>query len=264
MSQAPTCALASLDNPLLNGLGLGLQGFDTMEVSLQPQLFRCCEGRGFAWHSAADAYTHCPLKLRLRRVQELLDLYRRRWPQQTRSFMQVSAPWAASVLQELASTLKHDLPPARVTYTQQRQGPSDLWPRAVALNWRFGIEARVYTLGQLDNASLASFTAESEGPLALLVEQVDRLWDPMYAEALEFIIQRAYNAGAWLWLEVVHQPEPKPEAQPDHSLRASFSRRIAQLKSQHPLDSLSPDGRSRLISLVGSPWSLPKGGSSHA
>ncbi len=254
-----SCVLTSLENPLLNGLSLGLQNFDAETVGLQSQLFGCCGGGGFAWHESAQGYTRCRLKTRLKRVQSIVDLYRQRWPQHPRNFMQVPASWAAQTLQELAAVIKHDHPPASLQYTPQRQQPSDLWAKAVALNWRFGVEARMLHLGHIDNASLHAFTAEAEGPLALLVEQVDKLWDPLYAEALEFIIQRAYNAEAWLWIDLVYTPQAKDEPAQDLNLRASFSRKIQKLKSAHPLDSLTPDGQSRLRSLLGRNWTLPTG-----
>jgi hypothetical protein len=247
--------LKNLDNPLLNGITLGLT-IEEDQVTLQPGMFPCCAAQGMVWDERNCAYRSCDLRSRLHRVQKLMYQFRRIWPQSQRGPHLTTAPYAVQTLQELASVFRHDLPPGRLQYSSQRQMPSTLWTRALGSMWRFGVEARIINLQRLNPSELAAFTSEASGPLALFVEQVDKLWDPLLTEYLEHVIQRAYNAEAFLWVDCVLDAPREDGAGSDLSVKAAFSRKIAHLRNQHPLSFLSRDSLSRLESLCGGPLKM--------
>ncbi len=259
---AHSCVLSNLGNPLLNGLGLGLSCAEDGQVRLQTDMFPCCAGEGRAWDGHLAGIRTCSLQSRLLKVQRLYAQYKKVWPQATRSPHQVPAPFSSLILQEVAAVLKRDKAGTQIAFTGQKNAPSLAWSKAVAALWRFGVEARVLNLMKMDNKDLAHFTRDHEGPLALFVEHIDKLWDPMHAEALEHLVQRAYNADAFLWLEFMQDQAAEPESHDDGSVRSEINRRInRKRKSQHPFEILSRDCISRLQSMSGQLLKSPSGAS---
>lgn len=257
-----SCVLSNLGNPLLNGLGLGLSASEDGQVRLQTDMFPCCAGDGRAWDPARSGIRNCSLQSRLTRVQRLYAQYKKVWPHATRVPHQVPAPFSSLILQEVAAVLKRDKASTQIAFTGQKNMPSLAWSKALSALWRFGVEARVLNLLKMDNKDLAHFTRDHEGPLALFVEQIDKLWDPMHAEALEHLVQRAYNADAFLWLEFMQEQAAEPESLDDGSVRSEISRRInRKRKSQHPFELLSRDCMSRLQSMSGQSLQSPSGAS---
>ncbi len=264
--------ISTLDNPLLNGLALGLTFHEDGGVSPQSGLYPCCQAAGGAWDENLYAYRSCKLGTRLKRVQGLVQQFRRQWPKATRSPQQVSPQVGGQILQELAAVFRHDQAPATLTMQTTRAqasgsaSPSVLWSKALASVWRFGVETRVINLQNVDPKNLAAFTAESGGQAAWFVEQVEKLWDPATAETFEYIVQRAYNAEAFLWVDLRLDGDCRQlnDAAADFSVKASISRKIAKLRQQHPLDCISRDCLSRLQSLSGGSLLLQKGDAQNA
>lgn len=258
--------MGTLDNPLLNGLGLGLSFQDDGQVLPQSGLYPCCQASGGAWDEALSAHRSCQLKGRLLRVQRLMAQFKRSWPDAQRGPQQVAPQVGAQILQELAAVFRHDQAPATLAINQARQQPSLIWSKALASAWRFGVETRVFNLQDRDPKSLAAFTAETRGPSAWFLEQVDKLWDPALAETFEFIVQRAYNAEAFLWIDLHVETGARQlsEGPQDNSVKATLSRRIAKLRQQHPLDCISRDCLSRLQSLVGGALKSSEGDAQNA
>lgn len=262
MKPLSACVLRNLDNPMLNGLTLGLTCQEEGQVSLQLDMFPCCAGEGMAWDDRFEGVRTCSVKARLHRVQKLFYHYHRIWPQAARGPHQIPASFASALLQELGAVLKRDKAQAQVAFTGHKNQPSLLWSKALAMLWRFGVEARVINLMKSDPKEVVAFTKDHDGPLALFVEQIDKLWDPLHAETLEHLVQRCYNADAFLWLEFPQEQAPETENAGDLSLKAEFSRRIARKKkSQHPFEMLSRDCISRLQSMSGQLLQPPSGDS---
>jgi hypothetical protein len=260
MKPSHSCVLSNLDNPLLNGLALGLSCTEDGQVGLQVDMFPCCSALGMAWDDDQGGVRSCTLQARLKRVQKLYYHYRQAWPQAIRHPHQLPTPFTSLILQEVASVLKRDKPQAQINFISQKNQPSLVWSKALATLWRFGVEARVLNLMKSDPRELVAFTSDHHGPIALFVEQIDKLWDPLHAETLEHLVQRAYNADAFLWLEFVGEQQSEPDDNGDLSVKAEFSRRIARKrKSQHPLDNLSRDCMSRLQSMCGQILKHPSG-----
>lgn len=262
--------MSSLDNPLLNGLALGLSFQDDGQVLPQSGLYPCCQGSGGAWDEALAGYKTCTLKTRLRRVQQLFAQFRRVWPDAARGPQQLSPQIGAQILQELAAVLRRDQAPATLSVVNARQpqsqSPSLLWSKALASIWRFGVETRIFHLQDRDARSLSQFTAETRGPSAWFLEGVDKLWDPALAETFEYIVQRAYNAEAFIWIDLHVESGSRQllDSPEDNSLRANLSRRIAKLRQKHPLDCISRDCLSRLQSLAGGPLRMNEGDAQNA
>ena len=255
MNAQSNCVLRSLDNPLLNGLTLGLAFTEDGQVSLQSEMFPCCSTQGLAWDATVNGIRSCSVRARLYQVQKLFYHYRKAWPNCPRMPNQVSAQLSTHILLEVGAVLKRDKPQAQIAFTTQKQQPSLLWSKALSALWRYGIETRVINLQKTEKNELVKFASDHRGPLALFIEHIDKLWDPLHAEAFEHLVHRAYNADAFLWLEFLHEASPAkqpPGSIPDHSLKATFSRRLSQKKqSRHPFEFLSRDCISRLQSLSG-------------
>jgi len=236
---------------MLSGLSLGLAFTKEQVLSLSPQMFPCCRGNGFAWDDTSCGYHACNLKARLFRVQDLLNRYQRYFPNSTRFPHQVTPAWSHQILQELASVFDNVRPPASVSYTSQRTQASLLWSKAFAAVWRFGMDVRVTRLTEFNALELSQLTAASDKPFAIFIDQVDKLWDPAIVEALEYIVQQAYNAQTYLWIEFVHEQSMGAEDASDGTVRGGIARRLKKLKDKHPLDLLSRDCLSRLQGLSG-------------
>jgi hypothetical protein len=259
---ADSCVLKNLGNPLLNGVSLGLVSAEDGQVKLQTDMFPCCSAEGRAWDDLRLGIRSCSLHSRLLRVQRLYGHYKKIWPQAQRSPHQIPAPFSSIILQEVATVLKRDQAGTQISFTVQKNSPSLAWSKALAALWRFGVEARVLNLSKVDPKELAHFTRDHDGPLALFVEQIDKLWDPMHAEALEHLVQRAYNADAFLWLEFMQEQEAEPKNRDDGSVRSEINRRIQRKrKSQHPYELISRDCISRLQSMSGQLLKTPSGAS---
>ncbi len=263
MKPLGACVLSNLDNPMLNGLTLGLSCADDGQVQLQTDMFPCCQALGMSWDDYLCGIRTCTLQARLHRVQKLFFYFRKTWPNAVRGPHQIPAAFSSSILQEVGAVLKRDKPQAQVGFGGQKNQASLVWSKALATLWRFGVEARVLNLLKSDPKDMVAFTSDHSGPLALFVEQIDKLWDPQNAEALEHLIQRAYNADAFLWLDFVQELPSDVDTQDDVSLKAEFTRRISKKrKSVHPLDHLSRDSLSRLQSMCGQ-FLKPSSGASH-
>ncbi len=245
------CVSKNLENPLLNGLGLGLNFIDNQQIELKVEVFPCCQGQARLWDQQLQAIRTCSLRARLSRVEKLYAQYRKIWPHSSRLPHQVSNPLSAQILQDLAAVFKRDRASTHLIISPHRQ-PSILWSQALASIWRFGIEARLINLTKHDTQELAQFTADFSGPIALFVEQIDRLWDPMYVEALEHIVTRAYHSEAFLWLDFLQVPESGKVDEGDDTVKAELQRRIQRKKQAiNPLELLSKDCISRLQSMSG-------------
>ena len=260
MKSLSACVLSNLDNPLLNGLTLGLSCQEEGQISLQTDMFPCCLAQGMAWDDHLGGIRTCSLQSRLHRVQKLFFMFHKTWPKAKRGPHQISAAVSSTILQEVAAVLKRDSPPVQIVFSGQKNSSSLVWSKALAALWRFGVEARVLNLLKSDAKDMVAFTKDHHGPLALFVEHIDKLWDPQHAEALEHLVQRAYNADAFLWLEFVQEHQAEAENSGDVTLKAEFARRISRKrKSKHPWAMLSRDCMSRLQSMSGQVLNPPSG-----
>ncbi len=246
-----SCILRNLDNPLLSGLALGLTASKDGPLAVSPQFFPCCSGNGQAWDQRRSGYHICSLKARMSRLHDLMGLYARYYPDTARLPFQVTPAWANQILQELAGVFKRDTLPGSISYSSQKAQPSLLWSKAFASIWRFGMDVRMARLTAFDPEELMRLTRTSDKPIAIFIDQIDKLWDPAILEALEYVIQQAYNAEAFLWLEFYHEPSISESENGTPNLRQTLSRRVSKLKDRHPLDHLGPDALSRLQLMTG-------------
>lgn len=245
------CILRSLDNPLLSGLSLGLSATKEGQVSINPQFFPCCGGEAQAFDVRKNGFQMCALKGRLSRLHELMAFYTKCFPDTARMPFQATPAWTNQILQELAGTFKRDLMPAAISYTAQKTQPSLLWSKAFAAIWRFGMDVRFCRITDFDALELSRATKASDKPSAIFLDQIDKLWDPQIVEAVEYVIQQAYNAHSFIWLEFVHEPAITTGAHETLDVRQTLTRRLSKLKDKHPLDHLSRDALSRLESMSG-------------
>lgn len=257
-----TCILRNLDNPLLNGIALGLELGKDQVLSASRDMFPCCKGDSYAWHPESRSVERCALHARIGRLQALLGDFRKNWPQSQRLPHQVPPAYGHQLLEELAGVFRHDRPQATISFTSQKQQASLLWSKAFASIWRYGIEARIRHWESFDPKAVTDITAGSQKPVAIFLEHVDKLWDPQNAENFEFIVQQVYNSGYPIWIDFVQEVESN--AAQDQTLRSQLARKIQKLKSKNPLDHLSQDCLSRLRNMSGLNLQSNEGAKTHA
>lgn len=246
------CTLHSLDNPLLNGISLGLKLPKEGKVALDASFFPCCAGSGQAFDPRKNSIHFCELKKRLSRLQTLLEFYEECYPVSTRSPFQLSPADSNKVLLNLASVFKHDTLPASVTIVERKGPPSHLWTKAFAAIWRFGVDVRFSRINGFDLRELERVTRTSDEPIAIFIDQIENLNDPYHRESLDYIIQRAYNAQAFLWLEFFDDKSQKMSSDDIPDLKQFFRQKTSSIREKtHPLDELGADAISRLKSMSG-------------
>ncbi len=248
---AKACILRNLDNPMLSGLSIGLRFSQNNALELNPAMFPCCAAQGAAWDQKLNALHSCQLKSRLARLADLMARFRKTYPKAVKNPTQISPEASHNILIELAGVFKHDKHPATLSYSNQRFQPSILWSKAFAAVWRYGMDVRIARLKAFDPVQVSYLTAPSDRPYALFIDQVEDLWDPIMAETVEHIVQQAYNAQAFLWIEFFNEDTRTDRSPSVTNLKEAYSKRIKKLKDQHPLDQLSRDCISRLQSMSG-------------
>lgn len=255
----PSCIIKAIENPSLNGILIGLH-LSWQKVEVDKGFFPCCSGQGsreLTNPATADSHLpllgHCQLIQRRKRVERLLERYQKIWPQATKLPHNLSQARSAALLRKLSDVIKGYQSQCHISYTS-RSEPSLLWSLAFACTWRFGIQSHVINFSQ-DPVDLIPPADTQQQTHALFVEKIDRLWDPRRAEALEALITYAYNANAYIWLEL-SQPapgtSPRPNVRSYSGARAAFET-LAQMREKPPLDFLDDDARSKLASLCHSP-----------
>jgi hypothetical protein len=119
--------------------------------------------------------------------------------------------------------------------------------------WRFGFKGHVVDLAKTESNRLLPSSGK-EAPAIVLVDNVDRLWDPGAAERFELIVQYAYNALVPLFISVVPLANPRESSAPfskasgPSSIKGAFSARISKAKTNLALSALSPDCQPKLRS----------------
>ena len=78
------CILKRFANPRLQGIGLGLVINEDGDFSVDPKIFSCCQGLGSHFDSSKQVVTHCQLKKRLTRINNLMATFRRYWGEELR------------------------------------------------------------------------------------------------------------------------------------------------------------------------------------
>lgn len=253
MRQGPgsfsSCILRNLDNPLLNGIALGLELGKDQALTASRDMFPCCKGESYAWHPESRAVERCALHARIAKLQTLLNDFRAAWPQAPRLPQQIPPAFGHQILEELAGVFRHDRPQATIAFSSQKQQPSLLWSKAFAAVWRYGKDVRIRRWEAFDASVVTALSAGGQRPAAIFLEQVDKLWDPQNVENFEFIVQQTYNSGYPIWIEFVQ--EDGTSAAADNTLRSQLARKIQKLKNRNPLELLSQDCLSRLRSMSG-------------
>ncbi len=242
------CILKSLENSILNGILFGLEWHDGKVVP-QPHLFPCCGGLGNRQDPKQNMVIGCGLRKRLRRTQGIIDQLQKSWGPQASQCVLTSGTKNAGILRHVSDTIKGYRPQGSVISGKLAQ-PSHLWSMAMACTWRFGIYSHIITLGRAKAGDL--FPKQTKEPVAIFVEQVDKLWDPRYAEILEAIVTYSYHSNSFLWVEFCsHEKLPLSAANP--SVKEKLTHRVSHLKSKSPYEFLDRDCISRLKSLCLSP-----------
>jgi hypothetical protein len=138
---------------------------------------------------------------------------------------------------------------------EKEESPSFLWGVAAAAIWRYGLHVHMVTLGK----SLPLPDHDGLKKLQLiLVEGVDRLWDPRQADDFEQVIALGDRGQLPVWIEIggVEGGNKLPVGR-----RTAMRQRVEKLKQADPLSWLGPSARSRLPFLtegISSSSSRPK------
>ena len=253
---SPSCVLSGLENPDLDGIMLGLRLQDG-RIEVDPAMFPCCAGLGRM--SRGDGIQICALQARLAATRELVQRYRKVWPDARQGPWQ-PAGWKeppAALLRQTGEVLR-GLRPAAMIWPGKRQRPGRIWPLALALTWRFGLRVHVVSPGH--GGPLlppARDLRDQTQPLAILLEQVDRLWDNRQAADFEALVSFAYGTVSFFWCEFLVSGQAGVSAGEDMTpAMAAIQRRISGLRQASPLTFLAPDCLSRLDDLCQTPRNI--------
>ena len=241
------CIIKRFANPNLQGLGLGLKIADSGKFELETSFFRCCDGQGMSFSSKTRSVSHCLLNKRLKRVNLLLESYRRFWGEELDFpvFSNNGYDWN-QVFNKVSAVVKGYEAQGQLMHGTKRK-PGVIWGIALALEWRFGVPVHIVHLG-LSNIMELVPREGVDGPLAVLVEQTDKLWDPRTASRFETIVGFAYQTNSFLWAEFCRQKqETKPEKSKSRlNFASEMSRKMGAIKAKSPFEFLQPDCKSRL------------------
>lgn len=250
MNPGRFCVMRSLENPMLNGILLGLDVRDH-DLHVLPDLFPCCKGEGSRHDERQNAMLRCALKVRFEKTFRVLESFYRHWGADQRPPHFISPARSARILSDVSAVLKGNKPQAHLL-KGEKEKPSELYAMALACTWRFGVDVHVANFTK--DHSNALFPSEeilaSGRPLALFIEQVDGLWEAQTANQFEALVALAYRANAYLWVEFL---EATPVTDTSHSTKAAFRRRIAELKARSPLSFLERSCTSRLETMCALP-----------
>jgi hypothetical protein len=249
------CTLETFTSPRLSGILIGLEVKEG-RCTPQPNYFPCCGGVGYQFNKASGVIKPCSLKKRIARVERLLMQFSAAWPGSTaQPPYRISANQSLAVLQNIHQVITAEHTRA-VTLQGKKETPGLVWSIALACAYRFGLSVEVFTFGKDSSARLFNMaSSRQEAPDVIILEQVDKLWDPFIALEFDSFINFAYQGNIPLWIEFSEQPaaaaakEQQQQQQPQtHPLSAKgqLSRRINQLKQQSPLTFLAPSTISKL------------------
>jgi hypothetical protein len=250
--------LKSLENPNLNGILLGLNVSD-FQLTLRHDLFPCCTGEGLFESGAAGrtppaaviGHTHrCALRRRFRNTEAVYRQYYQLWGLKAQPPHLLRGDHSAKILRHVADTLKGYRPQAAMLHSKAGQ-PSDIWPMALACTWRFGIDVHLIR-PQKNLAAILPPKSKTDGPLAIFLENVDRLWEPQNAEIVESLVNFAYHANAFLWINTV-KPKAVATSGNQRQVSAMIQNRLQKEKNRSPFEFLDPECVSRLESLCALP-----------
>jgi len=213
--------------------------------------FPCCQGSGLAQDSSSGAMRRCDLHRRIAMTRSILEQYQRTWSSHG---VPVLPPLALDdqswrgLTGHLTSIARGDrprgimrmLPPPPPGLLQ----PGTLWTVALMATWRFGIRSHMVSLGRTPGThQIPSLSGDAPG--LVLVEGVDRLWQPERVAVIEALVSYAYRIGAVLWIEVIQSPATEG-AKPAGSVSQSVARRVSGLTQKPVWSWLSPDIYSKL------------------
>ena len=239
------CILKALGNPGLNGIMAGLL-FIEGKLEYNETMFPCCAGSAKRYDEQSNTQLSCDLKKRQKNVEKVFLNYFRTWPKsQAKLPHEISANRSSDVLRKSAAMIKGVEAQATVV-KGITNGPSILWSYAIALSWRFNHKVHVFTVGKSSPNDALPKDDGDDRPLVILIENVAKLWDSKNKEALELLIQYAYNANANLIIEVKETNPNSQAASAGKDVGSIIQKRINSLKDKPYWEFLSEDSISRL------------------
>ena len=230
------CVTASLADPHLGGLLLGLDLKDGL-ATLNPAMFPCCNGEGSYFDEKSNTVFACKLKKRIARVQDILDQYHAQWGgRKGAPPFRMSTRSSIPILEAAHALLGNDAPRA-IILKGEKDKPGIIWAHALALTYRFDLDIRLVHFKR--DCTMALWNNPS--PAVLLIEHVDRLWDPDWAMELDSLLTFAYQGAMPCLIEFMTQGHPlslsaaPPPPGESIMLDAQMRRRIDLLKQRSPM-----------------------------
>ncbi len=225
----------------LPGLELGARGF-----SLDKSFFPCCQGTGLQ-AVTSKSMARCELLRRVRLVHRLLGLYGQQWREQAhvdRLLKLVDTPDVLTCRSHLSNLAQlQDSIRVKGRQVESLHGPSSWWAAALKLAWIDGVAVAIYRFDehatQMPDLGL---DAAADGTLPLLVlEGVDHLWEPAYAERFERWLRLADDRQQPVWIDLVrHRSESRARG-------SVFQKRLADQRNEQMFLELSPRVRAILV-----------------
>lgn len=265
----PSCVLAMLGQERLRGALPGLVLTDDGPVPAPGQL-SCCGGRGIRFDADVSEAKRCDVRRRIERVRKLMYALRV-VSEGKRDLAQEAASCDAvhlnAAVRRFAATARRDcdrglaIPIGPEAVQPDGKRSVSLWALAAAGIWRFGLDVQVLVLGRQSKGNFPAFLTGAQAPQILMVEGVDRLWDPLLADEFEALVGYAYKSMLPLWIELVvrtgkgaSDPASGEGAKSSVASRPgltahAWKKRLQSLRSQPPLHWLEADARSKLPDL---------------
>ncbi len=246
-----TCVLGGLGEPRLVSALPGLKR-DENGFILDAKQFGCCDATGAKLDLKAGVTTRCDLKPRLAAVATLLAQYGRWWDFSTQPLtLEHGLRVAAQDLKVLAAIKSGEQGRGRfIEGDLATTLPRQLWSVALAAAWRFGLNVHMVNLAKANSTDLRPKPLSGGRRGIIVVEQANKLSDPLMAERLETLISYAYGAKLPLWLEVWRQGDERAGAE---AAAKSIARRVAAAKNRPPLDWLTDGVRRKLADVCATP-----------
>lgn len=243
------CVVHALENPLLNGILLGLKVSES-DVEVQANFFPCCHGSAERFEAATQTLRRCDLKKRLQTTRLLLARYYQEWWQIHPHWPhQLSPEQSAVILRECSQILKGNAPQALIR-AGEKQKPGLIYAMALAYSWRFGATVRMFHFGRNSVASfLAQDWRDDSTALVICVQQVTGLWDPKVATEFESIVSFAYRANAVLLVEEVQLPMAEKSGF-TRSAKTIVAQKLQVEKSKPLTEFLEASTRARLNDMM--------------
>lgn len=250
------CRLKSLelleaDFPSSNGNPISLTGLKSVEdtYKIDREYFCCCSGSGLRFveennFSSAPAtgvgtLSRCDLEKRLKRVNSLLNIYRKYVPEPN---INILTRDQVAFLIKWSREFRNGSSAAGNFVDSAFPKVSLLWTVGFYLSWYQGLKVKIVCLDEMFESEIFS---ELELCDVVLIGNLDKTWDPSEMIKLDRLIDYCYSGAIPIWMFYSSKISLPP---PSKRVRL-FERKLHRLKTMSVAARLSPSSLHKLKSV---------------